>query len=85
MMFDHLIIAAEFLPSEHFFAIVAYNAQRRNEMTISTKSGTVGFSWGVGMRYDKFSFSYGRARYHLAGGSNHFTLTTNLSSFYRKA
>ena len=85
MMFDHLIIAAEFLPSEHFFAIVAYNAQRRNEMTISAKSGTVGFSWGVGMKYDKFSFSYGRARYHLAGGSNHFTLTTNLSSFYRKA
>ena len=44
----------------------------------------VGFSWGFGIKISKFHFSYGRATYHLAGGSNHFSLSTNLSDFYHK-
>ena len=82
--FNHIILAAEFIPSKNFFFTLAYNAQRRNEMSISTKSGTVGFSWGLGVNISKFRFSFGRARYHLAGASNHFSISTNLSQFYKK-
>ena len=83
-MFNHLILVAEFIPSKNFFATIAYNAQRRSEMSISTKSGTVGFSLGIGVNISKFRFSFGHARYHLAGASNHFTLSTDLSKFYKR-
>ncbi len=81
--FNHIILAAEFIPSKNFFVSLAYNAQRRNEMSISTKSGTVGFSWGLGLNISKFKFSFGHARYHLSGASNHFSISTNLSQFYK--
>ena len=42
-----------------------------------------GFSWGFGIRISKFHLNYGRASYHLAGASNHFSITTDLSSFSR--
>ncbi len=83
--FNHFIIAAEFIPSDNFYANVAYNAQRRSELRIETDGGSVGFSWGLGMKISKFRFSFGRARYHLAGVSNHFSLSTNLSEFYKRA
>jgi len=34
--------------------------------------------------YNYLRRSYGRASYHLAGASNHFSLSTNLSSFYKR-
>jgi hypothetical protein len=43
----------------------------------------VGFSYGFGIKISKFHLSYGRATYHLAGASNHFSISTNFSSFYK--
>ena len=54
-------------------------------MKVNSHPGMVGFSMGFGFRVSKFHFTFGRASYHLAGGTNHFSLTTNLSEFYRKA
>ena len=61
-----------------------YNFKRRSELALDNKPGLTGFSWGVGFRVKKLHISYGSARYHLAGSSNHFTITTNLSEYYRK-
>jgi hypothetical protein len=80
----HFIIGGEFLFSQNFHARVAYNFQRRKEMLVDTHKGTVGFSWGFGLRISKFHISYGRAAYHVDGGSSHFSLTTNLAEFYTK-
>ena len=80
----HFIIGGEFLFSQNFHARVAYNFQRRREMIVDTHKQTVGFSWGFGMRISKFQIGYGRASYHIAGASNHFTITTNLADFYTK-
>jgi predicted Na+-dependent transporter len=44
----------------------------------------VGFSMGLGLKVSKFHIAYGRSTYHLAGATNHFSLTTSLSEFYRK-
>jgi hypothetical protein len=68
---------------ENFHVEVGYNYKRRKEMAISARPGMVGFSAGFGFRVSKFHFSFGRASYHLAGGTSHFSLTTNLSEFYR--
>ncbi|MFC2114871.1 type IX secretion system protein PorQ [Bacteroidota bacterium] len=80
----HIIFGVEFTPLENFYLRAGYNYQRRQELKISTRTAMVGFSWGFGLRISKFHLSYGRASYHLAGASNHFSLSTNISSFGQK-
>lgn len=80
----HFIIGAEILLTKNFHLRAAYNFQRRRELTIDTKPGLVGFSMGVGIKISKFIISYGRGNYHIAGGANHFSITTNLSEFGHK-
>ena len=58
-----------------------FNFQRRQDMMVSTRPAMVGFSWGLGFRISKFQLNYSRATYHLAGASNIFSFSTNLSSF----
>jgi hypothetical protein len=77
----HIIIGLEFNPLENFYVRAGYNYRRRQEMIIETKTSTIGFSWGFGIKISKFHLSYGRATYHLAGASDHFSITTNLDSF----
>jgi len=79
----HLVFGVELLLGENFHFDLGYNFKRRQEMKVTARPGTVGFSWGFGFRVSKFHISYGRSSYHLAGGTNHFSLTTNLSDFYR--
>ena len=80
----HLIFGVEFIPFESFMIRAGYNYQRRQELKLDTRAAMVGFSWGFGVKIYKFHLSYGRASYHLAGASNHFSLSTNLSSFYSR-
>ena len=80
----HLVFGLEFLLGENVHIDLGYNYKRRQEMKVTVKPGLVGFSFGFGFRISKFHIAYGRSSYHLAGGTNHFSLTTNLSSFYRK-
>jgi hypothetical protein len=83
-IFQHLILNAEFIPSKNFNIRLGYDFNRRKEMIVDAKPGTVGLSWGLGFRVSKFHISYGRAAYHLAGSPNQFTVVTNLSDFSRK-
>lgn len=80
----HVVVGVEFLLGENFHVDLGYNYKRRQEMKVTARPGMVGFSFGFGFRISKFHISFGRASYHLAGGTNHFSLTTNLSEFYRK-
>lgn len=80
----HSILGIEFLPFKNFFINFGYNYQRRKELQVPTRVSLVGMSWGIGIKISKFNFSYGRASYHLAGASNHFSITTNISDFYKK-
>ncbi len=80
----HVVLGTEFLLGKNFHIDLGYNYKRRKEMKVNVRPGMVGFSWGFGFRISKFHVAFGRASYHLAGGTNHFSLTTNLSEFYRK-
>ena len=80
----HFIISTEILLSKNFHLRGAYNFERRRELALDTRGGLVGFSMGVGLKISKFIISYGRGNYHLAGGANHFSITTNLSEFTHK-
>lgn len=79
----HAVFGVEFLLGESFHFDFGYNYKRRQEMKMNNLPGFVGFSWGFGFRVNKFHVSYGRAAYHLAGGTNHFSITTDLSAFYK--
>jgi hypothetical protein len=80
----HFIIGTEILLSKNFHLRAAYNFQRRREMVLETRPGLVGFSMGVGLKISKFIISYGRGNYHMAGGANHFSITTKFSEFGKK-
>jgi hypothetical protein len=80
----HFIIGAEILLTKNFHLRASYNFERRRELTIDSRPGLVGFSMGIGIKISKFIISYGRGNYHLAGGANHFSITTNLSEFGHK-
>lgn len=83
-LFRHLTFGIEFIPMENFHFDIGFNSQRRYELRIQDKMGSVGFSWGFGLKISKFNISFARAVYHLSGGSNHFSVSTRLSDFYSK-
>lgn len=78
---NHLIINAEFLITDNFNVRLGYNFLRREELKIDEELGTVGLSWGFGMRINRFHFSYGRSAFHQAGATNTFSISTRLSDF----
>lgn len=80
----HIVFGGELLIGKYISLRGGYNYKRRQEMKVTTKPGTVGFSWGIGIRISKFHFSYARSAFHLAGSPNYITLTTNLSDFFVK-
>ncbi len=80
----HLIVGAEFAPGKGKFMLrLGYNYRRQQEMRIASRSGLVGFSFGVGLKVYKFKIGYSRATYHLAGGTNTISIGTNLDSFFQ--
>jgi len=80
----HIIIGGEFIPAKFLSIRVGYNYLRRQEMKVVSRPGTVGFSWGIGLKVSKFNFSYSRAAYHLTGSPNFITVGTNLGDWSKK-
>ncbi len=80
-IFRHFVFGAEIIISKNFNIRLGYNVERRQELSIPTDMGLVGYSIGAGIRVNRFHISYGLSGYSLAGSSNTFTITTNLSDF----
>ena len=80
----HFIFGVEINPIKPIIVRLGYNYQRNRELRLSSKPGMVGFTWGFGVNLSKFQISYGHARYHLAGSSNHISLALNLNEFGKK-
>lgn len=82
--FLHTIIGTEINFGKNFRVSIAYNHQRRQELAVELRKGLSGFSFGAGVRINRFNFSYGRAIYNVAGGVNHLTLGVNLDELFGK-
>jgi hypothetical protein len=80
----HFTFGTEILLSKNFHLRASYNFQRRREMAVDSRPRTVGLSFGFGLKISKFIISYGRASYHLAGASNHFSVAVNIGEFTKK-
>lgn len=71
----HVIFGIEILPADVIWLGVGLNYQRRSEMRIEQRAGMTGFTAGFGIRTKAFELAYGRDAFHLAGASNHLTIT----------
>jgi hypothetical protein len=80
-LFNHFSIGGELTLAKRIDLRFGYNAQRRRELQISSYQGTVGFSWGIGIKLNSFIIDYGRVTNHLNGSPNYFSVRTNLNNF----
>ncbi|MCG8697528.1 MAG: type IX secretion system protein PorQ, partial [Bacteroidales bacterium] len=83
-LLSHMIFGLEFIPSETFIISAGYNFKRRAELGIEDRMGMVGMSVGASLNLRKLSISYAHSVYHVAGGSNNFSLRLNLGEFGKK-
>lgn len=81
----HIVLGGELLIGKNLSLRAGYNYKRRQELKVQTKTATVGFSWGFGIRISKFHISYARSTYHLYGSPNYIAITTSFSDFFMKA
>jgi hypothetical protein len=80
----HIVVGGEFLLSENLHLRFGYNVQKRKEMLLLTRPGLVGFSYGAGVRINRFHLNYGRAITHVAGPAHHLSISTNFGEWVRK-
>jgi len=79
----HLNLGFELNLTKNIFISVGYNYRRRQEMKIDELPGTVGISWGVGLRFNKFQFYYARSTYHLYGSPNYFSINLKMNEIFK--
>jgi len=77
----HMILGVELTPVQHFYLRAGYHYRRRQEMKVESRLSAVGFSWGFGIKLFKLYMNYGRGTYHLAGGTNHFSVRINFNEY----
>ena len=77
----HTVFGSEILMGENLHLRFGYNYRRRQELRLDQKPGTAGFSWGFGMKINKFHLNYGRGTYSLGEGTNHLSISTRFSYF----
>lgn len=81
--FRHLVFNGEFLlgKKENVRLRFGYNHLSRQELSVENFRSLAGFTYGIGIKINRFRLDYGRTNYHLAGGANHLTISTNLREF----
>lgn len=84
-LFRHMVFSGEFLlgKKENLRFRLAYNHFQRQELTVENFRSLAGFSMGLGLKVNRFRVEYGRAFNHIAGGMNHFSISTNINEFKR--
>jgi hypothetical protein len=82
-LFRHFIFNGELLigAKENLRLRLGYNHYLRREMTVANLGSMAGFSFGLGVKINRFRLDYGRTIYHIAGGLNHLGISTNFKEF----
>ncbi len=83
-LFSHLIIGVEFNIKKVVRLEVAYNHERQQELSLTTKRSIPGISFGLGIHIRQFDFSYGFEPLAQGQTLNYFTLSVNTAGFVKK-
>jgi hypothetical protein len=84
-LFRHLVFNGELLlgAKENLRLRFGYKHLLRQELSVNNFGSLAGFSMGIGLKINRFRIDYGRYNFHLAGGINHFSISTNIQEFKR--
>jgi len=82
-LFRHFVFNGELLmgAKENFRLRFGYRHVLRRELSVNNFGSLSGFTFGLGMKVNRFRIDYGRYNLHLAGGLNHFSVSTNINEF----
>jgi hypothetical protein len=85
-IFRHLIFSGEFLlgKNENLRLRAGYNHLRRKELSLSTFRSLAGYSLGFGIKVSAFKLDYGVGYHHIAGATNHISISTDMGKFFKK-
>lgn len=90
-LIQHFILGGELILSKNFHIQLGYNHYVRTMNKVLFKTGSSGLSWGISFKVKRFHISYGMGKKHIAGASNHITISTNIGkeltaedTFYRQ-
>ena len=74
----HTIVGLELFPDKGFNIRLGYSFRRAEELKIIEQRNFSGFSFGIGLKFNKIRFSFTHARYTLASNTSFFGLQINL-------
>lgn len=80
---SHVIINTELILGKSLNIRFGYNAMRQRELALNNIRGFNGFSWGFGIRLNRFQCSYGYGGYMPGKNTNTFSIVTRLDDFKR--
>lgn len=83
--FRHFVFNGEFLfgKKENFRIRLGYNHLRHKELTPANLRSLAGFTFGLGLKINRFRLDYGREVWQLAGGVHHIGISTNINEFIK--
>lgn len=77
----HFTYQLETIVTKNIHIRAGFDYQRRKEMRLEQRPGIAGFSFGLGLYFNKFSLDYGFMVYSTAGFNQMLTLSTNFSKW----
>ena len=77
--FRHINFAIEIIPAKFLSIQLAYNHNRRQEMTIPQKRTLAGFSYGFTVNIKSIRFGFSRAHYATGATPNFFNFSLNIN------
>lgn len=80
----HLSLGGELILDPNFSFLMGYNHLKGSALQLEQIRGGAGLSFGISIRLRFLQIDFSRTFYHVAGGVNHFTLSTDLESLILK-
>lgn len=77
-IFNHVVLGADFLPTDNSYLAIGYNVRRGNELKAAGSGHGAGWSFGGGLQLSHFKFGVSYAKYHVNASSVLFNLTYSL-------
>jgi len=79
----HFVLNGELFigAKDNFRLRLGYSHLLRKEMILSEYRSLAGFTFGLGLKINRFRLDYGRTTFHLAGGANQLSISTNIREF----
>lgn len=81
MAFRHAVFGLEFLPGKNFYLAASYDHRRHQEMKMAGFKSMAGFSFGAGIKVNKFHVGFSTSQFQVNNVSYMFSVSTSLQEF----